>query len=88
MGRILRSFYIRWWICIMLFMLGDDIIEAVFGIEDAFLLNLIIVIVIVFEPQGLYGRWMKLRFFFETFPYYRKASFVRQKSYLRTERLR
>ncbi len=57
------------------------------GIEPL-LFGLIIVLVIVFEPLGIYGRWMKLRFFFETFPYYRKASFVRQKSYLKTERMR
>ena len=57
------------------------------GLEPL-LFGLLIVLVIVFEPLGLYGRWMKLRFFFETFPYYRKASFVRQKSYLKTERLR
>ena len=31
---------------------------------------------------------MKIRYFFETFPYYRKSSFVRQKSYLKTERMR
>lgn len=57
------------------------------GLEPL-LFGLIIVFVIVFEPLGIYGRWMKLRFFFETFPYYRKSSFVRQKSYLKTERLR
>ncbi len=57
------------------------------GIEPG-LFGLIIVLVIVFEPAGLNGRWQKLRFFFETFPYYRKSSFVRQKSYLKTERMR
>ena len=57
------------------------------GLEPL-LFGLIIVLVIVFEPLGVYGRWMKLRFFFETFPYYRKSSFVRQKSYLKTERMR
>ena len=57
------------------------------GLEPL-LFGLIIVIFIVFEPLGIYGRWMKLRFFFETFPYYRKSSFVRQKSYLKTERMR
>ena len=57
------------------------------GLEPL-LFGLLIVLVIVFEPLGLYGRWMKIRFFFETFPYYRKSSFVRQKSYLKTERLR
>ena len=57
------------------------------GLEPL-LFGLIIVLFIVFEPDGIYGRWMKIRYFFETFPYYRKASFVRQKSYLKTERMR
>ncbi|MEM7432289.1 MAG: branched-chain amino acid ABC transporter permease [Pseudomonadota bacterium] len=57
------------------------------GLEPL-LFGLLIVFVIVFEPLGLYGRWMKVRFFFETFPYYRKSSFVRQKTYLKTDRLR
>jgi branched-chain amino acid transport system permease protein len=57
------------------------------GLEPL-LFGTIIVLFIVFEPQGIYGRWLKLRFFFETFPYYRKASFVRQKSYLKTDRMR
>ncbi len=57
------------------------------GIEPG-LFGLIIVLVIVFEPLGISGRWQKLRFYFETFPYYRKSSFVRQKSYLKTERMR
>ena len=57
------------------------------GLEPL-LFGLIIVLFIVFEPAGIYGRWMKIRFFFETLPYYRKSSFVRQKSYLKTERMR
>ena len=57
------------------------------GLEPL-LFGLIIVLFIVFEPDGIHGRWMKLRHFFETFPYYRKSSFVRQKSYLKTERMR
>ena len=57
------------------------------GLEPL-LFGLIIVLVIVFEPLGIAGRWMKLRYFFETFPYYRKSSFVRQKTYLKTERMR
>ena len=57
------------------------------GLEPL-LFGLIIVLFIVFEPQGINGRWLKIRYFFETFPYYRKASFVRQKSYLKTERMR
>ena len=57
------------------------------GLEPL-LFGVIIVMVILFEPLGIYGRWVKLRYFFETFPYYRKSSFVRQKSYLKTERMR
>ena len=57
------------------------------GLEPM-LFGLIIVIFVLFEPEGINGRWRKLLHFFETFPYYRKASFVRQKSYLKTERMR
>ncbi len=46
----------------------------------------IIAAFIIFEPEGLYGRWRKFRLFLETFPYYKKATFVRQKSYLKTDR--
>ena len=38
------------------------------------------------QLRGEHGEENEL--FFETFPYYRKASFVRQKSYLKTERMR
>jgi branched-chain amino acid transport system permease protein len=43
---------------------------------------------IVFEPLGLYGRWLKIRTWFELFPFYRKGMFRRQKSYMKSERLR
>ena len=68
-----------------------DVLPASIGQQaglEPLLFGSIIVLFIVFEPTGIYGRWMKLRFFFETFPYYRKSSFVRQKSYLKTERMR
>jgi branched-chain amino acid transport system permease protein len=57
------------------------------GLEPM-LFGIIIVIFVLFEPEGINGRWRKLLHFIETFPYYRKASFVRQKSYLKTERMR
>jgi branched-chain amino acid transport system permease protein len=68
-----------------------DILPPVIGQQaglEPLMFGLIIVIFIVFEPLGIYGRWMKIRYFFETFPYYRKSSFERQKSYLKTERMR
>ena len=68
-----------------------DILPPAIGQQaglEPLLFGLIIVLFIVFEPDGIYGRWMKIRYFFETFPYYRRSSFVRQKSYLKTERMR
>jgi len=68
-----------------------DVLPPVIGQQaglEPLLFGLIIVLFILFEPLGIYGRWVKLRFFFESFPYYRKSSFVRQKSYLKTERMR
>jgi len=66
--------------------LPDEISQQA-GLEPM-LFGVIIVIFVVFEPDGISGRWRKLLHLFETFPYYRKASFVRQKSYLKTERMR
>lgn len=48
----------------------------------------ILILFILFEPMGVYGRWMKIRIWFELFPFARKDMFRRQKSYLKTERLR
>ncbi len=50
--------------------------------------GLCLVAVVLFEPLGLYGRWLKIRTFFTTFPFYRKGMFKRQKSYMKSERLK
>ncbi len=47
-----------------------------------------LVIFILFEPYGVYGAWLKIRTYFQLFPLYRKDMFKRQKSYLKTERMR
>ena len=47
----------------------------------------ILLFFLMFEPLGLYGRWVKIRSYFTQFPLYRKSTFKRQKSYLRTERV-
>ena len=57
------------------------------GLEPG-LFGLILVLFIIFEPEGVYGRWLKLRNFFENFPFYRRNTFKRQKTYLRTDRLK
>ena len=57
------------------------------GVE-AGIFGLILVLVILLEPLGMYGRWLKIRVFFSTFPMYKADSFKRQKSYMKSERLR
>jgi branched-chain amino acid transport system permease protein len=48
----------------------------------------IIVLFVLFEPLGLYGRWIKIKLFFELFPLYKRATFKRQKIYVKSERNR
>ncbi|MSP96224.1 MAG: branched-chain amino acid ABC transporter permease [Betaproteobacteria bacterium] len=55
---------------------------------QAIAFGLVLIGFIVFEPLGLYGRWLKVRTWFELFPFYRKGMFRRQKSYMKSERLR
>ncbi len=57
------------------------------GIKGA-IYGLIIVLFILFEPYGLYGRWLKIKLYFQMFPMYKKATFKRQKTYVKTERNR
>lgn len=60
---------------------------AIPGIEmGAF--GVLLMVFILFEPMGLYGRWLKIRTWLELFPFARKDMFRRQKTYLKTERLR
>jgi branched-chain amino acid transport system permease protein len=57
------------------------------GLEPG-IFGLILVLFILFEPLGIYGRWRKVQLYFSTFPLYKAATFRRQKSYMRSERLR
>ena len=57
------------------------------GLEPG-IFGLILVLVLIYEPLGIYGRWLKIRSFFEEFPLYRKSTHKRQRSFLKTERLR
>ena len=55
---------------------------------QAVVFGLVLILFIIFEPYGLYGRWLKVRTWFELFPFYRRGMFRRQKSYMKSERLR
>jgi branched-chain amino acid transport system permease protein len=71
-------------------MLRDTLPPAVAqipGLEPG-IFGLILILFLIYEPLGIHGRWLKVRQYFETFPLYRKATFKRQKRFLRTERLR
>ena len=76
---------------------GKDVGSAAFlGVErfvkqpglEPGLFGLILVLFILFEPLGVYGRWRKVQIYFSTFPLYKRATFRRQKTYMRSERLR
>ena len=59
---------------------ADGLKGAIYGV--------IIMLFILFEPIGLYGRWLKIKLFFQLFPLYKRASFKRQKTYVKSERNR
>jgi len=72
-----------------------DNLNATTGIDigsipglDTMLFSVILILFIIFEPTGLYGRWLKIRTWFEIFPLARRDMFRRQKSYLKTERMK
>ena len=57
------------------------------GLQPA-VFGLVLVGFILFEPLGLYGRWLKMRTYFQLFPFYRRGMFRRQKAFMKSERLR
>ncbi len=48
----------------------------------------VLIAFVLFEPMGLYGRWLKVRTYLQLFPFYRQGLFKRQKSFQKSERLR
>src|SRR5881397_3821732 len=85
------------WVGALAGLFGKDAGAATFLAVDRFvkkpgleprLFGLILVLFILFEPLGIYGRWRKIQLYFSTFPLYKRATFRRQKSYMRSERLR
>ena len=57
------------------------------GLKGA-IYGIIIILFVLFEPLGLYGRWLKIKRFFQLFPLYKRATFKHQKIYVKSERLR
>jgi hypothetical protein len=71
--------------------LAKDYLPAVVGqapgLQGA-VYGMVLIGFVLFEPLGLYGRWLKLRTYFQIFPFYRKGMFKRQKSFLKSDRLK
>ena len=57
------------------------------GLEPS-LFGLVLVLVILFQPGGMNGLWLKMKHWFQAYPFKRQTSGKRQKSYARSERLR
>lgn len=66
--------------------LAKDYLPAVIGEQaglQAAVYGLILILFIRFEPLGLYGRWQKIKVYFELFPFYKKDSFRRVRKFHR-----
>ncbi|MBC5768483.1 branched-chain amino acid ABC transporter permease [Ramlibacter albus] len=48
----------------------------------------VLIAFVMFEPMGIYGRWLKMRTYLQLFPFYRKGLFKRQKSFQKSDRLK
>lgn len=71
--------------------LGKDWLPAAVGQApglQVFVYGVVLIAFVLFEPMGLYGRWLKVRTWLQMFPFYEKGMFKRQKSFQKSERLR
>ncbi len=67
--------------------LSKDYLPAFIGQQaglQAAVYGLILLLFIRFEPMGLYGRWLKVKFYFENFPFYKKDTFRRVRKFHKT----
>ena len=71
--------------------MGKDFLPAAIGQAAGLqgtVYGLVLIAFVLFEPMGLYGRWLKVRTWFQLFPFYRKGMFKRQKSFQKSDRLK
>jgi branched-chain amino acid transport system permease protein len=71
--------------------LTKDYLPAVVGQApglQGLVYGVVLIAFVLFEPLGLYGRWLKIRTYLQLFPFYRKGLFKRQKSFQKSDRLR
>lgn len=48
----------------------------------------VLIMFVIFEPLGLYGRWLKVRTWLELFPFYRRGMFRQKRAYQKSDRLK
>jgi branched-chain amino acid transport system permease protein len=71
--------------------LVKDYLPAVIGAApglQGLVYGAVLIAFVLFEPMGLYGRWLKVRTYLQMFPFYRKGMFKRQKSFQKSDRLK
>lgn len=71
--------------------LGKDFLPPAIGQApglQAVVYGVVLIAFVLFEPLGLHGRWLKIRTWFQLFPFYRRGLFRRQKAFQKSDRLR
>ncbi len=71
--------------------LVKDYLPAVVGTApglQGLVYGVVLIAFVLFEPMGLYGRWLKVRTYLQMFPFYRKGMFKRQKTFQKSDRLK
>ena len=71
--------------------LGKDYLPPAIGQASglqAVVYGVVLMGFVLFEPMGIYGRWLKVRTWLQLFPFYRRGMFKRQKSFTKSERLK
>ena len=71
--------------------LGKDFLPPAIGQAaglQGLVYGLVLILFVLFEPMGLYGRWLKVRTWFALAPFYRKGMFKRQKSFQKSDRVK
>jgi branched-chain amino acid transport system permease protein len=71
--------------------LGKDLLPPAIGQAaglQGVIYGAILIAVVMLEPAGMYGRWVKVRTWLELYPFYRRGMFKRQKAFQKSERLK
>ena len=70
--------------------LSKDYLPAAIGMAPGLqgvVFGVVLIAFVLFEPLGIYGRWLKVRTWLQIFPFYRQGMFKRQKSFQKSDRL-